>query len=219
MRFLGPGPCVPLKLTSIASIRDLRVNLWVLADNRVVPDNFYEMEINQARIDWFSDGIELRAAGEGGRRPGRRQRLHHRIRRARPTCCADALYQPGRYNLDGIRLAPTPPDALDLIGSRGSPGTAPCWASCAPTSRMPDALRAMGVDERNFYNQLRLVLGQPPGRASSRSTAPALAADLDAKLVDPPARGPGAVRPAPQADPAGHLHLARGDDRRSRPSC
>jgi hypothetical protein len=56
MRFSGPGPCIPLKLTAIAALKDLKINLWVLADQRVVPDNVYEMEINPARITWFDGG-------------------------------------------------------------------------------------------------------------------------------------------------------------------
>jgi hypothetical protein len=54
LRFQGRGPCVPLRLTAIAALADLRVNLWMLAQHRVVPENYFEIRLNEARLDWLS---------------------------------------------------------------------------------------------------------------------------------------------------------------------
>jgi hypothetical protein len=61
LRFDGRGPCVPLRLTAVAAIDDLRVNLWVLAENRVVPENYFEIAINEAKLDWLGGGGNYQA--------------------------------------------------------------------------------------------------------------------------------------------------------------
>ena len=71
LRFEGPGPCVPLRLTAVASLPDLRVNLWVLAGRRVVPENYYEITINETKLDWLGGGQNYQdllksAANEAG---------------------------------------------------------------------------------------------------------------------------------------------------------
>jgi hypothetical protein len=183
MRFLGPGPCVPLKLTSIASIRDLRVNLWVLGDNRVVPDNFFELEINQARIDWFKAGSNYEqllkeAADQAG---GQAFITEY----AGPTSMLrNLLYQAGQYNLPAIAGAQDPPSALDLIGAQNFPRDNSLLAILRLHIPMPDSLRTMGITERDFYNQLRFYWSTKQAEFKPFN-AMALAADLDAKLLKP----------------------------------
>jgi hypothetical protein len=183
MRFLGPSPCVPLKLTSIASIRDLRVNLWVLGDNRVVPDNFYELELNQARIDWFKNGANYEqllkeAADQAG---GQAFITEY----AGPTgMLRDLLYRAGQYNLPVIAAAQDPPTALDLIGGQSFPRDNTLLTILRVHIPMPDSLRTMGITERDFYNQLRLYWTTKQAEFKPFS-AMALAADLDAKMLKP----------------------------------
>jgi len=71
LRFEARGPCVPLRLTSVASLPDLRVNLWVLAQHRIVPENYFEITINEAKFDWLGGGSNYQqllteAANEAG---------------------------------------------------------------------------------------------------------------------------------------------------------
>jgi Uncharacterized protein conserved in bacteria (DUF2330) len=71
LRFEARGPCVPLRLTAVASLPDLRVNLWVLSRYRIVPENFFEITINEARFDWLGGGSNYQdllkaAANEAG---------------------------------------------------------------------------------------------------------------------------------------------------------
>src|SRR5205814_8741176 len=71
LRFEARGPCVPLRLTAVASLPDLRVNLWVLSTARVVPENYFEITINEAKVDWLGGGSNYQdllktAANEAG---------------------------------------------------------------------------------------------------------------------------------------------------------
>jgi MYXO-CTERM domain-containing protein len=49
-------PCVPLRLTQVAALDDMGVTTLVLADERAIPENFFHLEINLARIDWMRGG-------------------------------------------------------------------------------------------------------------------------------------------------------------------
>jgi MYXO-CTERM domain-containing protein len=183
MRFIGPGPCVPLKLTSIAAIRDLRVNLWVLADNRVVPDNFYELEINPARIDWFRNGANYeqllkQAADQAG---GQAFITEY----AGPTeMLRNLVYRPGQYDLTGISTAPDPPTALNRIAQQGFPRDNTLLGILRTHIPMPDSVRAMNVQDRDFYNQLQFWWDSRKAEFKPLNAA-ALAADLDAKIIKP----------------------------------
>jgi hypothetical protein len=181
MRFLGPGPCVPLKLTSIASIRDLRVNLWVLAENRIVPDNFYELELNQARINWFNGGSNYEqllkeAADQAG---GQAFITEY----AGPTSMLKGLlYTPGQLNVSGVAAASDPPAALNALFN--FPRDTTLLSVLRTHIPLPDALRARGVQEMDFYNRLQFYWSTDAA-AFKPFDGPAMAADLEAKLVKP----------------------------------
>jgi MYXO-CTERM domain-containing protein len=183
MTFLGPGPCVPLKLTAVAAIRDLKVNLWVLAQNRVVPDNFFELELNQARIDWFKGGanyedlVKVAADQANGN-------AFITDYAGPASVLKGMLYRPGMYNLDAIRATRIPPDALDRIAAMGFPRDSSLITVLRVHIPMPAPIAAMGIDERTFYNQLRSYWFQFQADFKPFD-ATALAADLDAKFVTP----------------------------------
>src|SRR5262249_51722989 len=56
LKFAGDVPCVPLKLTAIAALADLSVNLYVLGDSRAVPSNYFELTLTRAKIAWLVGG-------------------------------------------------------------------------------------------------------------------------------------------------------------------
>jgi MYXO-CTERM domain-containing protein len=149
----------------------------------VVPDNFYEMEINPARINWFRQGnnyeeLVKRAADEAGGNA-------FVTEFAGPAALLkDRLYLPGRYNLDTVARAATPPDALDRIGEMGFPRDNTLLIVLRKHIPVPQVLKAMGIDERTFFNQLRFYWGQYQQQFAPFD-ARALAADLEATYVTP----------------------------------
>ncbi len=184
MRFLGPGPCVPLKLTAIASIRDLRINLWVLADGRVVPDNFYEMEINPARIDWFNGGRNYEElVKEAADQAGGNAFITEFAGPA--SLLKGRLFQPGQYDFAAVAASANPPDALDRIGVMPFARDNTLLAILRTHIPVPARLVAMGIDERTFYNQLRLYWSQYQTDFAPFD-AQALAAALEEKFVTAP---------------------------------
>ncbi len=53
LRMDSDEACVPLRLTAIAAVEDMPVHVWFLADGRVVPLGWLEVEPNDARMHGF----------------------------------------------------------------------------------------------------------------------------------------------------------------------
>jgi len=56
LRYPGTEPCIPLRLTRIAAVEDMRIRAFFLGYARVVPTNYRHVELNPLRIDWFGRG-------------------------------------------------------------------------------------------------------------------------------------------------------------------
>ena len=72
MRYQGDQASIPIQLTSIAAADDLRLEVYVFADQRAVPSSYLHVDINHAAVDWWSFGsnypdvITLAADEAGG---------------------------------------------------------------------------------------------------------------------------------------------------------
>ncbi len=55
-----PGPCLPIRLTQIASQPDMPIVAWVLAAKRAIPKNFLHVVINEAVVDWLQYGANYK---------------------------------------------------------------------------------------------------------------------------------------------------------------
>ena len=156
LTFRGTEACVPLRLTAIAANPDMPVLVWVLADKRVVPRGFYEMKIDEARIDWWNGGADYfgpkglvgQAADEAG---GNAFIAEY----AGPSNIASQqVYANGQINLDTLKAAATPPayvTALVQMGLASDPLMLGLLDKYIP---MPDAVKAMGVTDAQFYGNL-----------------------------------------------------------------
>ena len=52
LRFAWDGPCIPIRLTSIAAVPDMSIRTWIIGNARAVPTNFRHVLIDLARLDW-----------------------------------------------------------------------------------------------------------------------------------------------------------------------
>ncbi len=50
------GPCLPIRLTSVAAQPDMPVVTWTLGPHRAIPKNFLHVILNEATIDWMTAG-------------------------------------------------------------------------------------------------------------------------------------------------------------------
>src|SRR5262249_11177200 len=118
LKFSGSIPCVPLRLTAIAALADLQVNLWVLGESRAVPQNYLELTVNEARLDWlngvtnYADLVKKAADEATGNafiaEYGGTARIMDK-----------QLWPNTRIDLDILRGATTPPEFLIQVVAQG----------------------------------------------------------------------------------------------------
>jgi hypothetical protein len=183
LRFNADAPCVPLRLTAIAAVSDLRVNLWVLAARRSIPLNYLEIAVNQAKLDWLAgagnyDKLLSDAANEAGGNAFTAEyagtaRLMDR-----------QLWFDGKYNLPKLRAATTPPAYLSELAAQGFPRDSKLLALLEKYIPEPAGLVAAGISERDFYNRLASYWS-----TNAADFAPfdpsAMTDELDATIVQP----------------------------------
>jgi hypothetical protein len=157
LKFIGSEPCIPLRLTAIAANPDMPVRIWVLGNGRVVPKTFFEVKVDEARIDWASGGSNYaslsksllsQAADEAG---GTAFVTEY----AGPSSiAANQLWSPARFNLTALEAAQTPPvyvQALVNLGLASNVQVLPLLDMYIP---MPDELKAMGLSDAQFYGNI-----------------------------------------------------------------
>jgi hypothetical protein len=74
IRYAGIEPCIPIRLTRIAAIDDMKIRALFLGENRVAPTNWPHVEINHSRYDWvngpsfnYDEVVSLAIDEAGGR--------------------------------------------------------------------------------------------------------------------------------------------------------
>lgn len=65
------NPVIPIRPTAVAANEDMGVLVWVLGDDRAIPENYLHLELNDAKINWFNPGanynqVVIAAADEAG---------------------------------------------------------------------------------------------------------------------------------------------------------
>jgi len=54
IRYPGTEPCIPIRLTRIAAVDDMRIRAFFLGQERVAPSNWPHVVLNHSRFDWVN---------------------------------------------------------------------------------------------------------------------------------------------------------------------
>jgi hypothetical protein len=54
IRYPGIEPCIPIKLTRIAAVDDMKIRAMFLGESRVAPTNWPHVEVNLTQFDWVN---------------------------------------------------------------------------------------------------------------------------------------------------------------------
>ena len=157
LRYPGQKPMIPIKLTAVATVANMPVQVWILGEHRAIPENYLHARINEARIDWFNsygfggfapidvsgstgnyDQVVTEAINEAG---GRAFVTDY----AGPSrIMAGALYQEGRYDLERLRGLKNPADFADELLAQGFPRDSQIQALLRRYLPIPQAVRDEG---------------------------------------------------------------------------
>lgn len=183
LTFEEANPCVPLVLTQIAATPDMPVQLFLVSDHRVVPNNWLHVVLNQKKIDWLNGGSNYsdvvtqavdEAAGHG----------FVTEFAGSSAILDDLLYREGQFDLARLAAATTPEGFVMELLNQGFPRDAQMQGLLRKHIPMPAALAAQGLTEQQFYNDLGSYTGELAA-AGFVFDAPAFAADLDERVVTP----------------------------------
>jgi hypothetical protein len=203
-------PMIPLILTSVGAVPDMGILVWVLGEARAIPRNFHHVQLNDARLDWFTGSnyraLVTAAVGEAPDRHAFVTEYAGSSELLRGKVASD-----GRYGTEAALASLTDPvDFVQYLFTNRFPLETPGLgipSSAQPPGRtlppagkvrlaevmpMPDRLRAEGVNEDLFYEAIgRYVrydrVDRPQVYASfpTRIDAPALARKVHQQFVQP----------------------------------
>ena len=166
LRFDGGEPCVPLRLTAIAALDDMDVTVYLLGPARAVSTNYYDVELDWARMDWEQQllGSDYRqlvsaAADDAGGRA-------FVTEFAGGTAVMNgALWRPGQFDLTQMRAARDAYDFLVAFNALRLPLTGQVMAILRRWIVEPDAAVQAGISASEFYSCLgcysSYLVGQP----------------------------------------------------------
>ncbi len=153
LTFAEANPCVPLVLTQVAATPDMPVQLYLVADHRVVPTNWMHVVVNPRKIDWLNGGSNYpdlvtqavdEAAGHG-----------FVTEFAGSSGLLDNLvYREGQYDLAALAAATDPERFVMQLQQQGFPRDGQMLALLREHIPMPPELVAQGLSEQQFYNNL-----------------------------------------------------------------
>ncbi len=181
LTFHGTEPCVPLRLTAIAAFPDMPVTVYMLGPARAVPLGFYELKLDELRIDWSSGGSNYPALlGEAANEAGGNAFV---TEYAGTTAVASGLlWAAGRYNEAALRAASTPVTYVQALVSQGLANDSQTLPLLSQYIPMPPAAIAAGLSPATFYGNLSFYSTQYPLPPSDLAT---LTDQVVANIIEP----------------------------------
>ena len=182
-------PCVPLILTRIAAKPDMPVQVYVLGGARAVPENWFHVVIDLAKINWLQFGANYRqlvtdainqAAGHG----------FVTEFAGSSSLIKDAIWKTGQYDTSQLAGITDPAALVQALLTGGYPRDAAMQALLRKWIPMPPALAARGVTEMMFYNNLAMYHADLQTAGFTLDTA-GFIAELEERLVIPLKRAQG----------------------------
>lgn len=122
-RYEGDTPAVPIQLTSVAAADDMRLEAYVFASHRVVPQSYLHVQINEAAINWWNGGqnyadVITQAANEAGGHAFATDFA------GSPDFLRGTLYDADRFDADAIRTTTNAGQAQSVVFGQGWPQSA-----------------------------------------------------------------------------------------------
>ena len=153
MTYAGDQAMIPLVLTSIAASDDMRLEPYVFAADRAVPDNYLHVRINKAKINWLAygsnyDDLITEAANEAGGQAfatdffGSTEPLRN------------VLFREGQFQTDSLRSIQDPGEFVNSLLGQGFPRNLQMQNLIRDHIEMPQEAIDAGIEERDYYNCL-----------------------------------------------------------------
>jgi MYXO-CTERM domain-containing protein len=176
-------PCVPLILTRIAAQPDMPVQVYVLGAARAFPENWFHVVVDEAKINWLSRGSNYRqvvtaaideAAGHG----------FVTEFAGSSAILKGAVYGAGQFDTAKLAGITDPGVLVQTLLQMGYPRDATMQALLRKWIPMPEAVKARGVTEQQFYGNVSMYKADLDAAGYVLDTA-GFIADLQERVIMP----------------------------------
>ena len=184
LRYEDDQPMIPIQLTAIASQPDLGITVNILGQTRSVPENFLHVTINEARVNWLQSGSNYNALINDAMDEAGGQGFATEFAGATgaESIFAGLFFSEGRYDTAALASLTDPVAFFNAMQAQGFAGDTQLLNLLTRFIPMPAELVAMGLEPRDFYNNLS---GYASYLAGQPFDAPAFANELELVIVGP----------------------------------
>ncbi len=181
LQYASTKASIPIVLTSIAATPDMRLEPYVFATKRAVPENYLHVQVNEAAVNWLDNGqnyesVITQAANEAGGQAFATDFF------GPTTPFRNQLFSEGRFDLDLLRAASTPVAFVEQLLNQGFPRDAVMQNLLRTHIPMPSELVDRGTSEQEFYNCLGCFTEE---LADFDFDPDAFVEDLEERVVEP----------------------------------
>lgn len=189
LRYQSDLPMIPIILTSVAALRDMPVQAWVLGSSRAIPRNYHHTVINEAALDWLRPesgwrGLVTEAVGEA---PGRHTFVTEFAGPARVM--EGVLDSNGTrfFDLPGLRKTSDAVAFLRGVRARGFAPNAQLFTILARYLPVPNEVMQFGppVTPGQFYWNIDFYSQRFPNLTFPPFDPAKLADELETKIAKP----------------------------------
>jgi hypothetical protein len=144
MTYCGRAASIPIRLTSVAAIPDLPIEVFVLGPTRAVPDNYLHVRINEAAIDWYAGGTNYRDVVKRAADEAAGQAFATDFSGS-TAAYANRIWRDGMVDVVALQQAKTSVEWLSEIGRSSLPPSSQLTALLTAWAPAP-----AGVDQTDF---------------------------------------------------------------------
>ncbi len=135
LRYPGTKPVIPIQLTAVAAIPDMRLNVYVFGDSRAVPTNYLHVRANPLLVDWdnwqFDDSYNAAITTAADDAGGQAFATDYAGR-------APNLLPTNDYDVEVLRELTDPWEFVSMLGTAGFSNTAEVRRILRPHLPIPE---------------------------------------------------------------------------------
>ena len=141
-------PCLPIRLTSIATQPDMPIVAWSLGKARAIPKNFLHVILNDATIDWLKPGTNYKTVVSQAvdQASGHAFTTEY----AQPTKNYKSKFYQDQWKTDELKAAKTPTEFMTMMLQKSYPRTTQMQNLIRKHIPKPKAYES--VKDNAFYN-------------------------------------------------------------------
>jgi MYXO-CTERM domain-containing protein len=187
---------IPITLTSVSSVENLGVQVWLLGEARAIPRNYYHVVLDEMPI-WLNANYNLQLIDAVHEAPGKHGFITEYA--GQSSVVAGVLDYTGRFgNLDVLRQKSTPSEYLAFLRNNGYSFDGTLLSILARAIPEPPSLVAQRVGLADFYQRYdywiaQVASGDVDGGVGTSELDPAALTDEIAQRVVQPARDANAL--------------------------